>query len=332
MGRITLQTVAERVGVSRSTVSNAYNRPDQLSSELRERILAAADDLGYAGPDPAASSLRRGVSGAIGLLQGVLWAVTDPANLLLLAGVAEVCEEQGLALVLIGQERPEGADVLATTNLDGLIVHCETMSDQRRRHLEVRGIPVVEVDRDTDTRWPSVGIDERGGAAAAARHLIDLGHRRIAVLVIGDGDHHWSTDERLAGYRREFDRAGLGDEIIIVDDQVHTRADGRASAARLLASDHRPTAVLAMSDELAAGVFDAAAELGIRVPDELSVVGFDDAPTATTVSPPLTTVFQDHREKGRVAARKVLGLDTTPGVTILPTRLVVRESTAPAAV
>jgi DNA-binding LacI/PurR family transcriptional regulator len=329
--RATLQTVAERVGVSRSTVSNAYNRPDQLSADLRDRILAAAAELGYAGPDPAARSLRQGKSGAIGLMQGVLWAVTDPANLLMLAGVAEVWEELGLALVLIGSagddDRP---DVLATTNLDGLIAHCDGFDARRRRNVRDRGIPLVVVDQGKGDD-ATVGIDEEGGAAAAVEHLVGLGHRRIGVVTIGDdvddGSVDIVADRRLAGYRAA---AGTGVELVIAGRNGYTREAGNAACRELLARQAAPTAIVAMSDELAAGVVDAAVELGRAVPAELSVVGFDDSPTAAACRPPLTTVFQDHREKGRTAVRVLLGLQDESAVE-LPTRLVVRESTAPPA-
>lgn len=335
--RPTLQTVADAVGVSRSTVSNAYNRPDQLSPELRDRILDAARTLGYAGPDPTARSLRQGTAGAIGLLQDILWAVTDPANLLLLAGVAEVCDEHGLALVLLGvrSDDPERPDPLRSARLDGVIAHCDvTLDPGLRRLIADRGLPMVVVDDTHEVGAPVVSIDEEHGAEAAARHLTSLGHRRVAIVVIVDPDAPpvGVAVRRLHAYRRALADAGVtGDDVIEVQPG-HGRADGRRAGLSLLGRTDRPTAVLAMSDELALGVMDAAHDLGLTVPDDLSIVGFDDAPTAAAARPPLTTVHQDLREKGRVATRLLLDqLDgpVAPRSIVLPTRLVVRGSTAP---
>lgn len=332
--RPTLQTIASALGVSRSTVSNAYNRPDQLSPELREQILSTAASLGYAGPDPTARSLRQGTAGAIGLLQDVLWAVTDPANLLMLAGVAEVCEERGLALVLLGaradgdEDRPSP---LRQARLDGIIAHCEALSEADRLHLEHSGVAKVSVDNDLGVDVPSVSIDEEHGAREAAHHLAALGHRRIAILSITDGDHSDQVARRrLAGYLEALTRAGIDESTIITVPAGWSRATGHDALAPLLAGPARPTAVLAMSDELALGAFDAAHEAGLEIPHDLSVVGFDDAPTAAVARPPLTTVHQDHREKGRTAARLLLGELGAFQSVVLPTRLVIRGSTAAA--
>jgi len=341
--RVTLNTVARHVGVSRSTVSNAYNHPDQLSADLREQILAAADALGYAGPDPAARSLRRRRAGAIGLAQGTLvYSVTDPANQLLLAGIAEELEGRGLALVLIPAREPAlQQDVLATTMLDGLIAHGDALVDTRRKVLRDRRLPVVVLDGEPAEDERLVAIDEEAGAEAAARHLVGLGHRRLAVVSFPT----WGRPpkamcgQRAEGYQRAVAAIGggvlpiheapsLGHAELGVAIESTTRAAARVVALELLASPDRPTGILAMSDELAAGVLDAAHELGIAVPESLSVVGFDDAATAVSVTPQLTTVRQDLREKGRTAVRLLLDEQTARRV-VLPTTLVVRGSTGP---
>ena len=336
MGRdqVTLNTVARTVGVSRSTVSNAYNRPDQLSVELRRRILDAAAELGYAGPDPAARSLRQGRAGAIGVVQGLRYAITDPANGQMLSGVAEVCEEHGLALVLIPTERPgtHGADLLRTTMLDGVIAHGEAFSRQRRKLIADRRLPFVTIDAAVEPAEDFVGIDDTGGALEAARHLLDLGHRRIAVFSLRSSESAvWVSDRRLEGYRTACADAGLpASGMPVVDLGCSTprreaMAPIRAYLARHL--DDRPTAVLAMSDELAAATIEVAAELGLRVPDDLSIVGYDDSPIAEVLG--LTTVHQDHAAKGRAAAAMLLDDSREPRRLVLPTRLVVRRTTAP---
>ena len=147
--RVTLATIAEQLGVSISTVSNAYNRPDQLSSAIRDRILETAKQLGYAGPDPRASSLRRGRVGAIGLIGETLpTALTDPASLLMLGGVAEACDEAGVALVLIPFSRhgDEAHDVIRSAVVDGFVAHCDALDTQRLTIVEERRLPIVVLD------------------------------------------------------------------------------------------------------------------------------------------------------------------------------------------
>ncbi len=152
-------------------MSNAYNRPDQLSRELRERILAAADELGYAGPDPAARLLRRGRVGAIGLVQHSLrYSIGDTANRMLLDGVAEVCEDEGLALVLIDRRspQPDRPDVLRNALVDGVIIHCDALDPDRLKLIEDRQLPTVVLDAEAIGDGLSVGIDDEGGASAGS--------------------------------------------------------------------------------------------------------------------------------------------------------------------
>ena len=182
---MTLATLAQRLGVSISTVSNAYNHPDQLSAATREKVFAAARELGYAGPDPRASSLRSGRVGAIGLIEKSLpVALTDPASLLMLGGVAEACDEAGVALVLIprGRSRLGPVDIVRTAVVDGFVAHCDALDDERRLIVQERRLPIVVLDGRPEPGEPSVGIDEEGGTYAAAQHLLELGHRRLAVI------------------------------------------------------------------------------------------------------------------------------------------------------
>jgi DNA-binding LacI/PurR family transcriptional regulator len=175
----------------------------------------------------------------------------------------------------------------------------------------------------------SVGIDDAGGARLAAEHVIALGHCRVAVMAIGRSDQSSTSlvRERLAGYTSALERAGLEAAVVVVTTGYERRF-GEAAATELLARPDRPTAILAMSDELAAGVLDAARTLDIDVPTALSVVGFDDTPTASGAVPPLTTVHQDHAAKGRAAVKLLLDPAPGPHHLRLPVDLVVRGSTA----
>ena len=341
---MTLQTLAARLGVSRSTVSNAFNRPDQLSDALRTRILDAADQLGYAGPDPAARSLRSGRVGAIGLVQATLrYVIEDAANRLFLDGVVDVCEQEGLAIVLIpagpgGGPLPDGhhgrPDALRTALVDGVILHCSANLAERRRVLADRRLPVVILDGQPLGDDLFVGVDDEGGGAAAAGHVLALGHRRLAVLSLdraGGGMRAGVAQGRQRGYDRALAAAGIPASDVPVRPAAGLDVTEFTALVRgLLAGADRPTAILAMSDELAAGAVRVAHAMGLRVPHDLSVVGFDDSATAFAVEPPLTTVRQDFTRKGRLAVRMLLGDVSEGRQVVLPVELVVRGSTGPA--
>ena len=346
--RVTLAEMASALGVAPSTVSNAYNRPDQLSAGLRARIMATATHLGYAGPDPAARSLRRGRAGAIGLLytDRLSYAFADPAAILLLQGIARAAEEEGLGLLLLpgrsGGVRPTSSQAV----VDGFIIYSLVQDDPQIAAALVRRLPTVLVDVAHGVGAPVVGIDDRGAAHDAAAHLLALGHRRLGVIAFGLGPQHAAgradvqrqatatfhvVAERLHGYTAALADAGLpwaGVPVYTCED--NTRDAGREAAMQLLTREPRPTALLTMSDQYALGALDAARALGLAVPDDLSIVGFDDIPEAALAQPPLTTVRQDHHEKGLSAGRLLIAQlrgEDAPALTLLPTAFVVREST-----
>ena len=322
--RVTLAEMASTLGVAPSTVSNAYNRPDQLSAELRARIMATATRLGYAGPDPAARSLRRGRAGAIGLLytDRLSYAFADPAAILLLQGIARAAEEEGLGLLLLpgrsGGVRPTSSQAV----VDGFIIYSLVQDDPQIAAALVRRLPTVLVDVAHSVGGPVVGIDDRGAACEAAAHLLALGHRRLGVISFGLGPQpedgyadpqRQSTAtfhvvaERLRGYADALATAGLPWATVpVYTCEENTREAGRAAAMQLLTREPRPTAIVTMSDQYALGALDAARALGLRVPDDVSLVGFDDIPEAAQARPALTTIRQDHHEKGLRAGRLMI--------------------------
>jgi DNA-binding LacI/PurR family transcriptional regulator len=323
------------------TVSNAFNHPDRLSAALRERVLATAAELGYAGPNPIARTLSRGETNALGLVfdYGLTLALTDPAMVMLLYGVASVCEERemGLSLVPRFPGRRDAAQV-HTALVDGFVLHSVTDDDPRLAAVRERRLPYALIDYDPGEELV-VTVDDRGAARQMAEHLVALGHRRIAIVIGWEGAWSlageaagratWSTVRaRMDGWRDGLEAAGIDfDSVQVASGPGFDRETGHVAGGRLLDRAERPTAVLAISDLLALGVLDAAAERGVSVPRELSVIGFDDIPAAATSTPSLTTVRQPHRDKGACAVRLLLDGVKPPHTVILPTELVVRSST-----
>jgi DNA-binding LacI/PurR family transcriptional regulator len=350
--RPTLQTVADAVGVSRSTVSNAYGRPDQLSPELRERILEAARRVGYAGPHPTARSLRRGRAGAVGVLftSSLPYAFTDPYAVQFLRGLAESVDGRETGLLLVPQSTDDEPTAVAAVNnaaVDGFCVFCMPDWHPSWAAIQARGLPVVSAQRRAtdgpDTLF--VGIDEAEATRAAGRHLAALGHRRVGII----GDHllagplrpvtlstpddvgYYGSRERLRGYHDAFREAGIDwAGVTTISTDVNSKEAGTTAAAYLLDQPQPPTAVAAFSDILALGVLDALAARGLRPGHDVSVLGFDDIPEAGRAS--LTTVRQPAAERGRLSGQLLLDppKDPTGRQIVLPTELVIRDSTRPA--
>lgn len=345
--RVTLQTIADRLGVSRTTVSNAYNRPDQLASELRERILATATELSYSGPDPAARRLRSGERDTIALLfEDLSYAVTDPAAILFLQGVVDATAKAGLGLLLLPVRREGGGvQLVRDAVVDAFVLYSMPNQLEEVAAARARGLPVVVIDEPRGEGTAFVGIDDRAAMREVAAHVVGLGHRRIAVLSDRIGDEKYTgwvdaerrerpafvlARDRLAGCLDAFAAAGLGwDDVPLYEHSENTIAAGVASARELLKVEPRPTAVVATTDLLAIGVVRAAREMGLDVPRDLSVSGFDDIPAADVAD--LTTARQPLREKGALAGRLIVeGRAASGEEELLPTELVVRSSTGPA--
>jgi DNA-binding LacI/PurR family transcriptional regulator len=342
-GRVRLRDVAEHAGVSVGSASQAFGRPELVSEQVRERVLAAAKALGYSGPDPAARRLRTGRTGVIGLIfaERLGYQFTDPAAPAFLRGVARGMQRAPLGLLLIpdSRYRDQAALTVREAAVDGFIVYSAPRNDPRVETALARRLPVVTVDQPREPTTPFVGIDDRAAARSAADHLRELGHKRVGVLSFVralDPEEKLVLDisvERLKGYEEGL--GGAWDESLVRICRPNAARPARGAALELLGERSPPTAILAMSDVLAIGALQAAAELRVSVPDELSLVGFDDSPAASLATPPLTTVAQPHEEKGRLATKWLLEAIGNGEVgqerrAILPTELVVRESTAPA--
>jgi DNA-binding LacI/PurR family transcriptional regulator len=357
----TLAAVAAAVGVSRSTVSNAYNRPDQLSAALRSRVLAAAAAMGYGGPNPVARSLRTRQSHAVGLVfaETLGFAFRDPASVGFLAGLSDACEAGGKSLLLVPVPDDQGSEAIARAAVDGVVVYSLAAGDPHLAAVAARRVPVVVVESpdgllDSDF----VGVDDRGGIRAMGELLVELGHRDIAVVTIRTSRRRAATQGPLADYsdgtyrvmreRLEGIAAGIsGDHeveggsaagrVLVVERPTNLVSEGAAAVEEILRARPDVTAIVCLTDVLALGVLLALERRGISVPGEISVTGFDDVDDAASAG--LTTVRQSLVDKGRVTGELLLArtaalidgaAPTPPQRRILPTQLIVRRSTGPA--
>jgi len=340
-----LKTIARAVGVSVATVSNAYNKPDHLSAALRERIFATACELGYAGPDPAARSLRGARTGAIGVLSTVQlsYAFTDPYCSVFLAGLADVAERHQTSIVLMPLAPRAGSDpeqvrasVEAVRNavIDGVVIDGIDDGHPGLQVVTNRALPRVRSTDDPDSRC--VLIDDRAAGAAVGAHLAGFGHRDVALIaasahepgtvrtVASDSMLYPYARLRLAGLREGL---GPGGRVTVVAAGPNRAEDGRAAAELVLRQRPRPTAIAATSDVLALGVRDALDRHGLRPGLDVSLTGFDDIPAAAAAG--LTTVRQPIREKGQLMGRMLLDPSLTERRLVLPAELVARASTGP---
>jgi LacI family xylobiose transport system transcriptional regulator len=334
-GELTVARIAELAGVSAPTVSKVLNGRPGVAPETRRRVEALLGEHGYRRPEtvrPAATVevVFHGMLGgvAVDLMNGVEQVVREHR---LTVGFTDVLRHPSIY-------RFWAQDVLARRP-SGVIVVELGVAPEQHALLAASGIPLVAVDPTTEplTRAalpvPSVGSTNYGGAISAARHLADLGHRRIAVIT-GPLDR-LGARARLDGARTLLEAAGAGLDERLVRQGWFTFGDGLTNGRDLLRLDPRPTAVLCGNDLQALGVYEAARQAGLRIPDDLSVVGFDDISNSLWCGPPLTTVRQPFGEMGATAARMVLAL--AGGQRLAEARvehstaLVVRGSTAPPA-
>lgn len=327
----TLASLAADLGVSRTTVSNAYNQPDQLSAELRERILAAATARGYPGPDPMARSMRTRRAGSIGVLltEYLSYAFEDVASVDFLAGMAESTYGTDSALTLIpagpesGEDAASASALVGRSVVDGFVVYSVAEGDAHLAAARARHLPVVVCDQPTNIpELPFVGIDDRAAIRPAARALIDAGHHRIGILsirlnrvrldgpvsaeVLADADHH-VQQSRILGALDEFAAAGIATESVpIITRHINNRESCVDAARELLTQDPSLTAVLCTTDSMAFGVLEYADTQGWSVPSDISVTGFDGVRYALYQG--LSTVIQPNKEKGEVAGRMLQSL------------------------
>jgi LacI family transcriptional regulator len=325
--KVTLEMVAEAAGVSPSTVSRILNGTAVVSGDKREAVDRAIAKLGFV-PDPIARGLAGGRTLSVGV---VTQSIDSPFYGVALRGIEDELDKAGYnALFVSGHwnavEEARCIDVLRSRRVDGIIVLTGRLSEQALRAC-AKSLPVVLTGRALKAAGLfSLKFDDVGGARMATEHLITLGHRRIACIT-GDPQHPDAVD-RLRGYREALQQAGIAYESNLVAPGQFHEESGRLAMEHLLDSRQRFTAVFACNDQMAFGAGLALHRRGLRVPDDLSLVGFDDLAGAIYAIPPLSTVHQPAYELGGLAAQAMLQLLSghKPTVAMPAPRFIARES------
>ncbi|MBT0995503.1 LacI family transcriptional regulator [Cellulomonas sp. DKR-3] len=329
---VTIRDVALRAGVSKTTVSRVLNGRGELDERTAERVRAVIDELGYV-PSARAVAFARGSTRVVAmLLPSLAWPWMGEV----LQAAVEVVEDEGYGMLVFtttqGDEsmRRFGAHVSARA-FDGLLVVEPEGQLDYIAQLHDQGLPVVLIDdRGHEPRFPSVTTTNRVGALAAAQHLLSLGRRR--PLVVTGEPRFGCIGERLAGFADGYRAAGVELDPALRVEGDFTYESGQAAAVRALEAGLEFDSLFAHNDVMAAGAMTVLRHAGLRVPDDVAVVGFDDLPAAAQCDPPLTAVHQPIREMGATAARMLLANfagDPLPSApTVLPTSFTVRASTA----
>jgi LacI family transcriptional regulator len=335
--RVTIRQVAEQAGVSIATVSRVVNGRSDVSSETREAVSRVLRERGYPGSQRARPGWGEGTGTG---LVGVTTPLVHPGYFAsILAGAAEALYEHDRRVVLCPTRHSRAREVsllerLAHGETDGAILVLPEESSEELSALASHGYPFVIVDPlwQLDVGIPVVSAANSSGATQATRHLLDLGHRRIGVV---SGPEGWTaSEERLRGHHAALAGAGVLPDPGLVAYSNFRVDGGVAAGGALLDAAERPTAIFAFNDSMAIGVMQAARERGLRLPADLSVVGFDDTSESLIVWPALTTVRQPLAEMGRTAVsillRQIENRRFEPLRVELETKLIVRDSTAPA--
>lgn len=334
--------MATAAGVSKTSVSFAFNKPERLKPATAVRILEIAHSMGYR-PHPVARMLTQQRTGTLGILtpQPLPVMFANPFFTTFNEGVALAADHAGYALSFISPRHGSLAAGFGSAMVDGIVAIGLSARHPEIEELNRASLPTVMVDSGPSSRHSSVDIDDEDGARQAAQHVVELGHRRFLVLGIeppnatGGNDAEDERNRRLCGYRAAIDAAGmrLPDSWVVIGPS--SLGGGHAAFQRAWEDGLRPTAVLAMSDSIAIGAIRAIREQGLAVPQDISVIGFDDIELAGLVEPALTTIHQPVRRKGEMAARLLVaaieqGDAFKPEQHVMETRLIVRASTGPA--
>ncbi len=334
---VSIKDIAKIAGVSHTTVSRALRGSALISDETARRIQETALALGYF-PNAAAQSLKTNRSQALGV---IVSSIDDPYFSEILQGIEEIAQSNHYSLFIAASQRDAERErtivrAMRQHRVDGVIICSTSFHDEGSQQFSKYGIPIVMINNQAaeDYRY-SIYHDDVDGSRQVTRHLIDLGHRRIAYL--GNSTSGRTTQDRLAGFRYEVQSAGLA----LPDEYTYEMPGsepekGRLAAEHFLNLPDRPTAIVCFNDMLAIGLLKALQEFGVRVPEDMSITGFDNIVFSNYTHPPLTTFDQPKRFIGQKAAELILSLMSPVSdihipqqkIQVLKGRLLVRQSTA----
>jgi LacI family transcriptional regulator len=329
---VTVQQVARRASVSIGTVSNVLNRPHIVAPATRERVLRVIEDLGYV-RNESARHLRSGTARTIGL---VLLDLANPFFADLARGVEDRASEAGYSLIVCNSDEDQAKEdsymrVLEERRVQGMLIVPVSPFSPGVQRLRARGTAVVRITHHITDQECGVGVDDLRGGEVALGHLLALGHELVAYVT--SESHVWPTDERREGMLNAARLAGTGDDVLQDISVEHLNvAHGRDAGERLLGLRPRPTAVICANDLVALGVLQVMIRHGVRVPDDMAIVGFDDIEFASAAAIPLTSVRLPRHQLGRTATDLLLAEAAGDPAhvhrrVVLQPELVVRQST-----
>ncbi|WP_016954757.1 LacI family DNA-binding transcriptional regulator [Catenovulum agarivorans] len=334
MARMGIKQIAALAGVSIATVSRTLRNPEIVSEDTRKKVQKAIDESGYK-PNKLGASLRTHRSGNVVV---IIPDVTDPFNSGIICAIEQQAQKLGYSVLLGDTQNDEArakqyAEMAEYGQADGIILFSHKLPfdlDPNKTVLE-QIPPLVNASEATEhDELPKVLVDNYSGACQATQHLIDLGHKRIAVIT-GPFDTN-STQERLRGYKDTLFNAGIAYDEQLVCEGDYQLDSGVNETEKLLLLKNRPTAIFCFCDDMAIGSSKVLKENGYDIPNDISLVGFDDIRYASYITPTLTTVRQPVAELGRIAMlqlHQILNKSVAEQLTVLPLELIVRQSTGP---
>ena len=346
---IRLGDLAKAAGVSKGTASNVFNRPGVVRPEVREHVLSVAKEIQYHGPDPRGRALSAGKINSIGIAttEPLSYFFVDPYSRQLMTAIANSCDEHGVGISLVSAANSEElAWNMRSALVDGFILLCYEGTDKLIERSQERSLPFVALTGGkykNGEEISTIDIDNEAAGAVASAYLAELGHQRFAVLSLefnNDGKfglvtpsrienvYHQTTLNRLQGYWNGLVKHGIEPNDVPVYETLSDRTSVNLALETLYSSTAAPTALLVQSDKIALYTLDWLQEKGIKVPEQVSVIGFDGVPEAQSSRPSLTTIEQPINEIGRKAVATILGQDRKPINETLNTSLVVRDSTS----
>lgn len=341
--KVTIKDLAEKAGVSKTAVSFAFNNPGRISTETYKRIMKIAKEIGYS-PDPVARILATKQTSTIGVLfpQPVADVLKNPYISDLIRGIGTVCDREGLALTLLSPLKGIINNTIQNAAVDGMIILGVDKDSSVHEAFQMRSMPYVAIDAKCNAEYINVGIDDRKMAETLMDVLLDNGHTKIMfcalkpiALDLAEPDQSTTIDERHKGIKDSLKKHNFPQELeeqFIFHESDTAFECSYDLAKKCLSEEDRPSAIYCMGDIQAFGFYKAAADLGLSIPEDLSIVSFDDFALSSVLTPGLTAIHQPGYEKGFVAAeilsKRIAGEDCKS--VRLPANLISRGSVAPA--